>query len=47
MVTIEKISTLISFFLKNTQKIFLFMANGVLLTVLITYKHNKKQVTEL
>ncbi len=23
------------------------MANGVPLTVLITYKHNKKQVTEL
>lgn len=47
MVTIEKISTLISFFLKNTQKKFLFMANGVPLTVLITYKHNKRQVTEL
>lgn len=47
MVTIEKISTLISFFSEKYPKKFLFMANGVPLTVLITYKHNKRQVTEL
>lgn len=45
MVAMEKISTLISIFLKNTKKKILFMANGVPPTVLITYKYNKRQVT--
>lgn len=43
----EKISTSISLFLKKTPKNFLFMANSVPLTVLITNKHNKREVTEL
>lgn len=46
MVTIEKISTLISLFLKKYKKK-LFMANSLPLIALITHKYNKRQVTEL
>lgn len=41
----EKISTLISFFYENMKKIFSYMANSMPLTVLIIFKHNKRQVT--
>lgn len=43
-----KISTLVSFFYgKNEKKNFSYMANSMPLTVLIIFKHNKRQVTEL
>lgn len=47
MVTMGKISSLISFFMENMKKKISYMANSMPLTVLITYKNNKRQVTEL
>lgn len=42
-----KISTLISLFYGKYEKNFSYMANSMPLTVLITNKNNKRQVTEL
>lgn len=42
-----KISTLVSFFMEKMKKNFSYMANSMPLTVLIIFKHNKRQVTEL
>lgn len=42
-----KISTLVSFFMEKMKKKFSYRANSMPLTVLITYKNNKRQVTEL
>lgn len=42
-----KISTLVSFFMGKMKKNFSYRANSMPLTVLITDKNNKRQVTEL